>query len=372
MTKTVKWDITWRCNLRCKHCGAMPYLRKVKSREMLPTETVEEIFLDIKQNGFEEVNFLGGEPLLHKDFIQILKYLEEIDLDILFATNGTMLTRKVGYQLAQISTLTNISVSVYGGLKETHGMLVGKTNQSGAHEGLFNMSTIKKELHAGTRISLNLVLTKYLIQEGARPLAQLADRCDVDTIYPIMLGKQGNALVHWGNLKAGSTEIVSYIRNLIENLRILNRKRRISSKNEINLSLGTIPLRLSLEILDQYGPLSFFKVSKFDRRCPVIDNKNLYLTPDGYAYPCDPFFVFLKRIANELKREIEPLTVAKSPLREILESEYFNVLRDYFINLHLNDIREECRSCNLTHLCNECPLVLKYTETPTFCGEYYG
>jgi len=339
MVKTVKWDITWRCNLRCKHCGAIPYLEKVTGKEKLSTETIERILLDIKNNYFDEVDFLGGEPLLRNDFIQILKYTEEIGLDTSFSTNGTLLTKKVARQLAQITTLRNIAISVYGGLKETHSMIVGKNSESGVYKALSN---IRKELNRKTKLSLNIVVTKYLIQEKARYIASLADFYDTDVIYLLPLSKLGNA------------------------------NTRIASKNEIKLSLGTITPKLSLYILKNYGPLSFLVINKLNFVCPVIENKRIYLTPEGYVYPCDPFHTFIKEIERELKKKIEPLTAAKVAIKDIIKSEYLNLLRDYFIELKLKDIREECKLCEFASACNSCPIILKYTQTPIYCGEHYG
>ncbi|GEM_PF-2943465 len=369
MVKTVKWDITWRCNLRCKHCGAIPYLEKVTGKEKLSTETIERILLDIKNNYFDEVDFLGGEPLLRNDFIQILKYTEEIGLDTSFSTNGTLLTKKVARQLAQITTLRNIAISVYGGLKETHSMIVGKNSESGVYKALSN---IRKELNRKTKLSLNIVVTKYLIQEKARYIASLADFYDTDVIYLLPLSKLGNANTHWEELKIESKDLINYTIDLINNLIDINKKRRIASKNEIKLSLGTITPKLSLYILKNYGPLSFLVINKLNFVCPVIENKRIYLTPEGYVYPCDPFHTFIKEIERELKKKIEPLTAAKVAIKDIIKSEYLNLLRDYFIELKLKDIREECKLCEFASACNSCPIILKYTQTPIYCGEHYG
>jgi MoaA/NifB/PqqE/SkfB family radical SAM enzyme len=67
----VLFNITFRCNLKCKHCD----IWKDKSGKELSTEEIKEI-IDKLKNWLEyfRLHFSGGEPLVRKDIFEIIKY----------------------------------------------------------------------------------------------------------------------------------------------------------------------------------------------------------------------------------------------------------------------------------------------------------
>ncbi len=84
---TVTWEITRACNLSCAHClsdsgcGAQTSLVDAKN-------TIDEL----ASLGVFQVNFGGGEPLLHPDIFAILEHCVEQRLVTCLSTNGTLLT----------------------------------------------------------------------------------------------------------------------------------------------------------------------------------------------------------------------------------------------------------------------------------------
>ncbi|MBW4085034.1 radical SAM protein [Paenibacillus sp. S150] len=87
--------ITPKCNSKCEYCNNW----KDSSSSVPSIEMISGIILDAKELGIEQVLFSGGEPLLHKEFINILRYTRTLELDPLLITNGTMLTDRIIQQL---------------------------------------------------------------------------------------------------------------------------------------------------------------------------------------------------------------------------------------------------------------------------------
>ncbi|WP_025691292.1 radical SAM protein [Paenibacillus zanthoxyli] len=87
--------ITPKCNSKCEYCNNW----KDKTSATPSEEIILKIIEDAKSLGVEQVLFSGGEPLLHKDFIDIHFHTRNMDLDTLLITNGTMLTDNVIQQL---------------------------------------------------------------------------------------------------------------------------------------------------------------------------------------------------------------------------------------------------------------------------------
>lgn len=81
------FDITNRCNLRCKHCYF--FAHDYGEKKELTNEQWIEKFESLKETNFPfyQCSWIGGEPLLRQDLIEIgMKYFKSN----LIATNGTI------------------------------------------------------------------------------------------------------------------------------------------------------------------------------------------------------------------------------------------------------------------------------------------
>ena len=77
--------ITDRCNLKCTYCYSNFYKRKTKD---ISKEAIFKIVDDFLALGVIEVSLIGGEPFLHPDFYEIVKYVKSKGLFCSAVTNG--------------------------------------------------------------------------------------------------------------------------------------------------------------------------------------------------------------------------------------------------------------------------------------------
>ncbi len=112
---TSVWEITFACNMRCKHCGsscttALP--------DELTTEEALKVCDYIGEMGLAYITLSGGEPLVRKDWHIIAKRLKENKVIPNMITNGWLLTDEQ-VKLAKDAGISNIAISI-DGMKETH------------------------------------------------------------------------------------------------------------------------------------------------------------------------------------------------------------------------------------------------------------
>ena len=117
-------ELTLRCNERCVHCGSrcgehdrVPELSLAQYRKILD---------DVKRDfGAEriELDITGGEPLLRRDFYDIMGYAHSLGFRWGMTSNATLIDEEAAEKLYQCGMKT-ISVSI-DGLEATHDALRG-------------------------------------------------------------------------------------------------------------------------------------------------------------------------------------------------------------------------------------------------------
>ncbi|MFX0142213.1 MAG: radical SAM protein, partial [Candidatus Hodarchaeota archaeon] len=85
--RSILIHITLRCNLKCVHC----YLGEKKNLD-LPFSLIKKLIPEFYEMQGLRVLLSGGEPLIHPQFNEILKFLSQFPVRIMLLTNGTLIT----------------------------------------------------------------------------------------------------------------------------------------------------------------------------------------------------------------------------------------------------------------------------------------
>ena len=88
--RSVHWSITGKCNFNCRHCLVSA---PDSHHPQLPLDDCLHIVDEIAKCGIKRVDITGGEPLVRRDFEEIVKALtaHNIDNGVIF-TNASLLT----------------------------------------------------------------------------------------------------------------------------------------------------------------------------------------------------------------------------------------------------------------------------------------
>ena len=103
----ISWNLTYRCNLACEHCyldaGPRPMVgsESFADRSELGTEECFKVIDEIAAFAPECLTILtGGEPLLRRDILEIVRRAAERGLWVVVGTNGVRITENVARHLA--------------------------------------------------------------------------------------------------------------------------------------------------------------------------------------------------------------------------------------------------------------------------------
>ncbi len=104
----ISWNLTYRCNLACEHCyldaggTALVKTENFADRSELGTEECFRVIDEIAAFAPECLTILtGGEPLLRRDILEIVRRAADRALWVVVGTNGVRITGNVAERLAE-------------------------------------------------------------------------------------------------------------------------------------------------------------------------------------------------------------------------------------------------------------------------------
>ncbi len=88
-------EVTYRCNLHCKHCYTDPYNSPAHFPKELSFSEITRILDEMAAYGILWLNFTGGEVFARKDFLDIYDYAYGKGFILTIYTNGTVFTEPI-------------------------------------------------------------------------------------------------------------------------------------------------------------------------------------------------------------------------------------------------------------------------------------
>ncbi len=180
-------SITDRCNLRCTYC--MPVdIERLEHESILTYEEILRICRSASELGIRKIKITGGEPLVRKDAINLIKEIKAtpgIDF-VTLTTNGVLLEEHTE-ALAKIP-LDGVNVSLDTLNPNTFKKITGRD------EFVTVWSGLQKLIKSGIPTKINCVPQKGVNEVELMDIAELAVKLPVDVRFiemmPIGYGKE--------------------------------------------------------------------------------------------------------------------------------------------------------------------------------------
>ena len=104
------WELTYACNLQCVHCLSSSGRRDPRE---LSTAEAKGVIDQLRDMQVFYVNIGGGEPMIRKDFFEIIEYSTSQGIGVKFSTNGAFIDADNAKRLAAMDFL-DIQISLDG------------------------------------------------------------------------------------------------------------------------------------------------------------------------------------------------------------------------------------------------------------------
>ena len=84
-----------KCNLRCTYCMPADGIALSPKASLMTAEEIFAIARTFTENGVDKIRLTGGEPLLRKDFPEIVSKLSALEVSLSITTNGILIDRHI-------------------------------------------------------------------------------------------------------------------------------------------------------------------------------------------------------------------------------------------------------------------------------------
>jgi len=129
------WELTYACNLQCVHCLSS---RGTRYPRELTTEQAKAGLDELRDLQVFYINIGGGEPMVRRDFFELLEHAEHCNIGVKFSTNGAFITPENARRLAAMNYL-DIQISLDGADRETNDRVRGEGSYDIAIRAMDNL-----------------------------------------------------------------------------------------------------------------------------------------------------------------------------------------------------------------------------------------
>ncbi len=165
----LRLSLTDHCNLNCVYCTPLEKSGFLAHEQVLRYEEIKRLVTVFVRAGIRKVRLTGGEPLLKKDVIFLIRMLRSIEglEELSMTTNGTLLNDYAGF--LKEAGLDRINISLDTLKKGRFKTITGKDCFAQVWQGI--MAALKAGL---APVKLNVVLMRGINDDEIEDFARLA------------------------------------------------------------------------------------------------------------------------------------------------------------------------------------------------------
>lgn len=273
-------NITGRCNLKCLHCSANA--ANNYTRDMTTEQLYQVVDILVNRAKIFNVYLSGGEPLIRKEFFDIVARFENNGVSVVVFTNATLITEDIAQRFAEETKIKKINTSLDGASSKSHDALRGEGSFKKVIKGINNL------LQKGITPHVNCTVSRLNLKE-LRKITILARNLGIH----ISFGQArclGRAALNQDLFNFTKKEMDDIFDNVL------------SIAQEFRHVGGGPVLEWPRLKAQKYSQSKLRK--KPDNHLAFCDicKECITITPDGWVVPCNNFWEY--KIGNVLKEDI--------------------------------------------------------------------
>jgi cyclic pyranopterin phosphate synthase len=181
-------SLTDHCNFRCSYCMPVEEMEWMPQSKLMSKDEIlklAEIFVSL---GVKKIRLTGGEPLVRKEFPEILAGIAKLPVEQTITTNGVLVHKHI--QALKDAGVRSVNVSLDTLNREKFKQLTRRDQFDQVWE---NMELLLQE---GFRVKVNAVALHGLIEEEICDFIQLTEKLPLHVRFIEFMPFTGN---HWSS-----------------------------------------------------------------------------------------------------------------------------------------------------------------------------
>lgn len=313
MLYDVSLEILKRCLNNCLHCSSNSCY---SSKMMLEVDTIKQIIDDISSLGTKRLCLSGGEPFLHPNIVEIIRYAAQRNVKPNIYSSGIVgehnLEKSISKEMlweCRKNGLNRIMFNIPAADSVTYDTIM---NTKGKYNLLLQSVINAQECQIDTEIHFVPMKQNY---RQLKDIVELAERLNVCCVSFLRLVPHGRAANNKEKIMLSDSEL----KNVQEELYAIKKS---GKKVRIGLPLSHIDTETA---------------------CHAVREK-LYIKFDGSVYGCEAF-KYIKFLTEDMK-EIIPDNVLHRRVKEVYND-------SLFLNKSIDLVDRYSEKCSS---CENCPI----------------
>ncbi len=309
MLKEMSIEIIRKCPNHCLHCSSSS---SIKCNEIISFDTFKKVVDGAANLHLQTLCFSGGEPFLHPQIIEMIRYVAGKGIQSYIYTSGIYMNESYNRDAIPVEILSQIKkfvtkliFNIEATSEVTYNKIMGTT-------GCFSylQKTIRNAVDYGIVCEAHFVPMKHNINEIEQTI-QFCENIGISKVSFLRLVPHGRALINKNSILLSDTELETLKEKLIA----------IQCQ-------GTHSIRIGVPLSDNVS----------ETHCEAAIGK-LNIKYDGFVYPCEVF----KNTTHLSLLQGVPENIHDKSIEEI-----------YYHSPYLNNIRNFISSFCQTNNCENC------------------
>lgn len=292
-------QLTNKCNFNCIYCSANS---GKNAQNELNINEIKNFIDTCKAMNVKSITLTGGEPLLKKNFLEIIYYLRQNNFEINMFTNGSLITEELAIILYENKVALCLKLDTLN--KDTYNFLTGTDD---VFDSVFNKIQLLKEV--GYTYDLPLSINSVITSKNIKDIPNLWKWARKNNVVPncerlVTKGRAENSLlavnkkllkdifeelcsidnnfgIHWKS----KIPFCGFIGCIKHNISLyLTCTGSITLCPGVDIPFGNIRNENFIDILTTIKSEKEYFRSKMTGECSICENKNICYGCRGLAY----------------------------------------------------------------------------------------
>jgi len=196
-------SLTEKCNLRCTYCMPAEGVKLSPRSDIMNADEIYEIAKIFVDHGVDKIRLTGGEPLVRKDFEEVLKRLHKLKIKLSITTNAILVDRFI--DIFKKYDLNDINVSLDTLKEEKFNFITRRDQFNKAYENILLL------VNKGFNVKMNIVLINGFNDDEINDFIELTRTVPLNIRFIEFMPFDGNA---WNKKKlVTQEEILTKVNN---------------------------------------------------------------------------------------------------------------------------------------------------------------